>query len=67
MHPYFIRPNIAELQWQVAVEVKISQLLILTVDSNVHAGAFLTGFYCHFDHLQQYKTISQKQSTHFDL
>ena len=37
--------------------VKISQLTVLTVDPNVHTAAFLTGFYCHFDHPQQYKTM----------
>ena len=32
--------------------VQISQLPVLTVDPHVHTytGAFLTGFYCHFDH-----------------
>ena len=29
----------------------------LTVDRNVHTGAFLTGFYSHLDHLQQYQTM----------
>ena len=43
--------------WQVAIVVKISQLPVLIVDPNVHAGLFLTGFYYHFDHLQQYKTM----------
>ena len=46
----FNPPTIAELEWQVAIEVKISQLPVLNVDPNVHTGAFLTGFYCHFDH-----------------
>ena len=40
------------------IVVKISQLTVLTVDPDVHTtGAFLTGFYCHFDHPQQYKTM----------
>ena len=39
----------AELQWQVAVVAKISQLiLLLTVDPNVHTGAFCTGFLLSF-------------------
>ena len=50
-------PSIAELQWEIAIVVKTSQLTGLTVDPNVHTGAFLTGFYCHFDHPQQYKTM----------
>ena len=37
--------------------VKISQLTVLTVDPNVHTGAFPTAFYCHFDHPQQNKTM----------
>ena len=28
-----------------------------TVDPNVHTGAFLTAFYCHFDHPEQYQTM----------
>ena len=52
---YYINPpTIAALQVEIAVEVKISQLPVLTVDPNVHTGAFLTAFYCHFD---QYKTM----------
>ena len=30
---------------------------VLTVDPNVHTVSFLTGFYCHFDHPQQYLTM----------
>ena len=41
-------PTIAALQVEIAVEVKTSQLPVLTVDPNVHTGAFLTAFYCHF-------------------
>ena len=26
-------------------------------DRNMHTGAFLTGFYCHFDHPEQYQTM----------
>ena len=37
-------PTIAALYKQVAIEVKTSQLPVLTVDPNVHTGAFLTGF-----------------------
>ena len=48
--------TIAELLWQVAIVVKISQLPVSTVDPNVHTGAFFTGFYCHFDHPEQHKT-----------
>ena len=54
----------------VAFVVKTSQLTVLTVDPNVHTGAFLTGFYCHFDHPEQYQTMlltSQKWLTDFDL
>ena len=50
-------PTIAALQVVIAVEVKISQLPVLTVDTNVHTGAFLTAFYCHFDHPEQYQTM----------
>ena len=42
---YFNPPTIAALQVEIAVEVKISQLPVLTVDPNVHTvhtGAFLT-------------------------
>ena len=42
---------------KVAVEVKTSQLPVLTVDPNVHTGAFLTGFYCHFDHPEQHQAM----------
>ena len=38
-------PTLAELYWQVAIVAKANQLTVLTVDSNVHTGAFLTGFY----------------------
>ena len=53
-------PTIAALQVQIAVEVKISQLTVLTVltvDPNVHTGTFLTAFYCHLDHPEQYQTM----------
>ena len=50
-------PTLAALQWQVAVVVKITQLPVLTVDQDVHTGSFFNGFYCHFDHPQQYKTM----------
>ena len=55
-----------------AVEVKTSQLPVLTIDPNVHTGAFLTGFDCHFDHPQQYNLqddafASHKWLTHFDI
>ena len=33
-------PTIAELQWQVAIVVRISQMTVLTVDPNVHTGNF---------------------------
>ena len=46
------RPTIAALQ-----EVKTSQLPVLTVDPNVHMGAFLTALYCHFDDPEQYQTM----------
>ena len=42
--------------WYSAV-VKMSQLTVWSVDLNVHTGALLTGFYYHFDHPQQYKTM----------
>ena len=68
VHGYFNPPTIAALQVEIAVEVKISQLPVLTVDPNVHTGAFLTAFYCHFDHPEQDNAFtSQKRSTHFDL
>ena len=41
---FFNPPTIAELMWQVTIEVKISQLAVLTVltvltvDPNVHTG-----------------------------
>ena len=56
-------PTIAALWSEVTVEVKTSQLpflyiyFVYTVDRNVHTGAFLTAFYCHFDHPEQYQTI----------
>ena len=50
-------PTIETLQLQVAAEVKTSQLPVLTVDPNVHTGTFLTGFYCHFGHPEQYQTM----------
>ena len=50
-------PTIEALYVKIAVEVKTSQLPVLTVDPNVHTGAFLTGFYCHFDHPEQYQTM----------
>ena len=68
MHSY--NPHtIKALQLKVAVEVKSSQLPVLTVDPNVHTGAVLTGFYCHFDHPEQYQTmfLPVKNGTHFDL
>ena len=43
-HDWINPPTIAALQWQVATEVKISQLPVLTVDPNVQTGAFLTVF-----------------------
>ena len=54
---------IAELR-QVAIVVKISQL------TQMCTGAWLTGFDCHFDHRQHYKTMLlpvKNRSTHFDL
>ena len=39
------------------IEALTSQLPVLTVDPHVHTGAFLTGFYCNFDHPEQYQTI----------
>ena len=54
---YVNPPTIAALQWQVALVVKISKLPVLTVDPNVHTEIFFTGFDCHFDHPQQYKTM----------
>ena len=56
-------PTIEALQLKVAVEVKTSQLPVLTVDPNVHTGAFLTGFYCHFDHPEQYQTMLLQSKT----
>ena len=50
-------PTLAEPLWQAATVVKISQLTVLTVDPNVHTGALLTGFDCHFDHPEQYHTM----------
>ena len=61
----FNPPTIEALQLKVAVEVKTSQLPVLTVQSNVHTGAYLTGFYCNFDHPDNAFT-NQKQLTHFD-
>ena len=61
----FNRPTIEALQLKVAVEVKTSQLPVLTVDPNVHTGAFLTGFYCHFDHPERRQCFYQ--SPYFDL
>ena len=37
--------------------VKVSQQPVLTVDPNVHTGAFWTRFYYHFEHPQQYQTM----------
>ena len=48
-----IPPSIAELLWKaVVVMVKISQLTVFDccVETAVHTGAFLTGFYCHVVH-----------------
>ena len=53
----FTLPTIEALQLKVAAGVKTSQLSVLTVDPNVHTGAFFTGFYCHFDHPEQYQTM----------
>ena len=50
--------------------VKTSQLPVLTVEPTVHTGAFVTDFYCHFDHPEHYQTMlltSQKRTTCFDL
>ena len=52
-----INPPIIPEQWQVAIVVKTSELPVLTVDPYVHTGAFLTCFYCNFDHPEQYKTM----------
>ena len=49
--------NNLTLLLHVAIVVKISQLPILTVDPNVHTGAFLTVFYCNFDHPEQYQIM----------
>ena len=59
-------PPIEALKLKVAVEVKTSQLPVLTVDPNVHTGAFLTGFYCHFDHPEQHqsKTVNSFWPVH---
>ena len=55
---YFINPpTIEALQLKVAVEVKTSQLTVLPVDPKVHTGTFLTGFYCHCDHPEQYQIM----------
>ena len=64
--------NVTAFYWQVhvAIEVKISELPVLTVHPNVHTGAFLIDLYCHFDHpeqLQDNAFTSQKRLTHFDL
>ena len=40
-----------------ATELNITQLPVLTVDPNVHTEAFFTGFYCNFDHPEQYQTM----------
>ena len=50
-------PSIASLTLVASRLVKTSQLSVLTVDPNMHKGALLTVFYCHFDHPQQYKKM----------
>ena len=54
----------------VSIVVKNSQLPVLSIDPNVHTGAFLTGFYYHFDHPEQYQTMVlpvKKTVNSFDL
>ena len=39
------------------IHVSKASYYVLTVDPNVHTGVVLTGFYCHFDHPEQYQTM----------
>ena len=57
------KPPVAELLWQVAIVVKISQLPFFVLSSfllliqTVHTGEPVIDFYCNFDHPQQYNTM----------
>ena len=50
-------PTIAALQMENCYRGQNQQLPVLTVELNAHTGAFFDGFYCHFDHPEQYQTM----------